>query len=97
MSAYKRWQLFDFSLTIGMPIVCPKNSERNPRRESELAINYPSPAGFAVGLGDRGGLRMIRDRRNELRMAVEQMRARDGFQDRGGEIVLWARRANDEL
>jgi hypothetical protein len=48
-----------FALTIGMAIVCLKNSGHNPRPERELAINYPSPAGFAGGLGDCGGFRMI--------------------------------------
>jgi hypothetical protein len=50
-----------------MAIVCLKNSGDNPLRKTELAINYPSPVGFADGL--RGGDRdygMIRDRSDVL-------------------------------
>lgn len=45
-----------------MAIVCLKKLSDNPPRKTELAINYPSPVGFADGL--RGGHRdygMIRD------------------------------------
>jgi len=57
-----------FPLTIGMAIVCLKKLGDNPLRKTELAINYPSPVGFADGL--RAGHRdygMIRDRSAVLR------------------------------
>jgi hypothetical protein len=51
-----------------MAIVCLKTSDDNSLRKTELAINYPSPVGFADGL--RGGHRdygMIRDQWAVLR------------------------------
>lgn len=92
-----------FPLTIGMAIVCLKNSADNPLSKTELAINYPSPAGFADGL--RGGDRdygMIRDRSAVLGPNAVMVLVAAVYPDRqlrrgAVEVGLPERRADDEL
>lgn len=68
-----------FPLTIEMAIVCRKKLGDNPPRKRELAINYPSPVGFADGHRDYG---MIRDRSAVLRPNAAVVLVAAGYPDR---------------